>query len=268
MLDAHAFSQKQRRFIFHKILGEILMLTFTADFRRVIGFLIITAALTFAVSAQDLTTDAKINSTEENAGSAAQLDDNALNAKNEFGVFGGFAPDIPRLFSGSRKSSYGEISFRYSRRLATTKNLAIKYQFDAIPLAVLNYRTERLIQTAPTTIYTRDRETAYAAGITPLSFQLNFRRRTKIQPFITAGAGLLIFGKKIPDDRSSLRPDRVGRRLNFTPFFGGGAEFLTDNGRAYTVGFKFHHISNNSTANINPGFDQNFFYFGYTFKKF
>lgn len=245
------------------------MQIFFADFRRVIGFLIVTAALTFAVSAQNLTTDEKINSTEENAGSAAQIDDDALNAKNEFAVLGGFAPDMPRIISGSRESSFGHIAFRYSRRLATTKNLAIKYQFDAIPLAFLRYRTERLIQTAPNAFsYNRDRETAYGAGFTPLSFQLNFRRRTKIQPFITAGAGLLIFNKKLPDDRSNLRPNQVGRRLNFTPFFGGGVDFLTDNGRAYTVGFKFHHISNNSTANINPGFDQNFFYFGYTFKRF
>ncbi len=243
------------------------MQIFYNGFRRVVGFLIITAAFAFAVSAQNTTTDAKINSNEESSG-AAQLDDDALNAKNEFGIFGGFAPDIPRLFSGSRRSSYAEIDLRYSRRLATTKNLAIKYQFDFVPLAVLNYRVERLIQTTPTTIYNRDRETAYAIGITPASFQLNFRRRTKIQPFITAGAGLLIFGKKVPDDRSPLRPGQVGRRLNFTPFFGGGAEFLSNDGRAYTVGFKFHHISNNSTATINPGFDQNYFYFGYTFKKF
>lgn len=244
------------------------MQIFFTHLRRAAGFLMVAASFTFAVSAQSLTTDAQVNA-GENASGAAQIDDTVLNAKNEFAVWGGFAPDIPRLFSGSRKSSFGEIGFRYSRRLATTENLALKYQVDLIPLAVINYRVERLIRTGPNTFdYNRNRETAYAAGITPVSFQLNFRRRTKVQPFITAGAGLLIFGKKIPDDRSSLRPNQVGRRLNFTPQGGGGVDFLTDDGRAYTVGFKFHHISNNSTANINPGFDQNFFYFGYTFKKF
>lgn len=243
------------------------MRNFSADFRRVIGFLIVTAAFALPALAQDFTDTTKEAATDAEV-TKAQTSDDALNAKNEFGVFGGFAPNIPRLFSGSRRSSYAEIDLRYSRRLATSKNLAIKYQFDFVPLAVLNYPVERLLQISPTVIYNRDHQTAYAIGITPASFQLNFRRRTKFQPFITAGAGLLIFGRKVPDDRSPLRPDRVGRRLNFTPFFGGGAEFLTDNGRAYTVGFKFHHISNNSTANINPGFDQNYFYVGYTFKKF
>lgn len=244
------------------------MRLFFASVRRVTGFLMIAAALTLTALAQDFAETAN-SSTDSAAVARAQLSDEALNAKNEFAVLGGFAPDIPRLFSGSRRSSYGEIDLRYTRRLATSKNLAIKYQFDFVPLAVISYRADRLVRLSPTTLTTdRERQTAYAIGITPASFQLNFRRRTKFQPFITAGAGLLIFGRQIPDDRSAVRPDQVGRRLNFTPFFGGGAEFLTDSGRAYTVGFKFHHISNNSTASINPGFDQNYFYFGYTFKKF
>ena len=149
------------------------------------------------------------------------------------------------------------------------ENLAIKYQIDLIPVAIINYRRERFIQLSPTTfIFDRDRTTAYATGLTPVNFQLNFRRRNKIQPFITAEAGLLVFNKSIPDDRSLLLPNQRGRQFNYTLAGGGGVEFLTESARSYTVGFKFHHISNASTGNINPGFDQNLFYFGYTFKKF
>lgn len=240
-----------------------------AGFRRVISLFVVAAFFTLTAAAQNFTDVLKSDSIEKNA-RAVQLSDDALNAKNEFAVWGAIAPDIPRLFSGSRKSSFGAVGLRYSRRLATTENLALKYQFDLISFAVINYRTERLYRTAPNVFdYDRDRDTAYAAGITPVSFQLNFRRRTRIQLFVTAGAGLLTFGKKIPDDRSPFRPNQVGRRLNFTPQGGGGVDFLSADGeRTYTVGFKFHHISNNSTANINPGFDQNLFYFGYTFKRF
>lgn len=236
--------------------------------RRVISLFIIAAVFTLTISAQSFADKQKNDSAEETGGAAAQTDD-AFNRKNEFAVWSGFAPDIPRVFGGSRRSTFAEVGFRYSRRLATTENLALKYQVDVIPLAVINYRVERLVRTSATTLgYDRSRETAYAAGLTPVNFQLNFRRRTKIQPFLTAEAGLLIFGKKIPDDRSALRPNQVGRRLNFTLAAGGGVEFATEDARSYTVGFKFHHISNNSSANINPGFDQNLFYFGYTFKKF
>lgn len=238
----------------------------SAAFLRAASFFIIVAVCASLASAQEFS-GGNSNSTKTELTKAVQVDE-SLDKKNEFAVWSGFAPDIPRLFSGSRKSSFGEVGFRYSRRIATTENVAIKYQFDAIPLAILNYRVERLFRTSPTTFtFNRDRETAYAAGITPVSFQANFRRRSKIQPFLTASAGLLIFGKKIPDDRSPLRPNQVGRRLNFTLAGGGGVEFMTDDARSYTVGFKFHHISNSSTGNINPGFDQNLFYFGYTFKK-
>lgn len=245
------------------------MRNFSADFRRVIGLLTVLTAFSFTAFAQNLTDESKNNATDESVSSAAQTDD-ALDKKNELSVWGGFAPDIPRVFGGSRKSTFGEIGFRYSRRIATTENLALKYQVDFIPLAVINYRQERIFRgIAPNTFtVARDRTTAYGAGLTPVNLQLNFRRRTKIQPFITAEAGLLIFNKKIPDDRSPLRPNQVGRQFNFTLAGGGGVEFATDDAKSYIVGFKFHHISNASTGNINPGFDQNLFYFGYTFKKF
>ena len=244
------------------------MQKFAADFRRVASFFIITAALTLTASAQKFSGEPKSDLTEEAIAGAAQTDD-AFDRKNEFSVWGGFAPDIPRVFGGSRKSTFGEIGLRYSRRIATTENLALKYQIDFIPLAIINYEQERIFRLTPTTIdVDRDSTTAYGAGLTPINFQLNFRRRSKIQPFITAEAGLLIFNKPIPDDRSPLRPNQVGRQFNFTLAGGGGVEFLTDDARSYTVGFKFHHISNASTGNINPGFDQNLFYFGYTFKKF
>ncbi|MCY7347161.1 MAG: hypothetical protein LH614_13185, partial [Pyrinomonadaceae bacterium] len=94
------------------------MLNFTVDFRRVIAFFIITAAFTLTAYAQTLTerqnSRQKNNSTEETGG-AAQNDD-VFDRKNELAVWGGFAPDIPRVFGGSRPSTFGEIGLRYSRR--------------------------------------------------------------------------------------------------------------------------------------------------------
>jgi hypothetical protein len=135
-------------------------------------------------------------------------------------------------------------------------------------LAFINYERQRVVQITPTTPgIERERETVYGVGFTPVGLQLNFRRKKKVQPFISMGAGIIFFAKSVPDDRSPLFPDRRGRQFNFTTSGGVGVEFATKTERAYTVGFKFHHISNASTGNINPGFDQNLFYFGYTFKK-
>lgn len=240
----------------------------SADCLRVVSIFIVIAAFALAAAAQDLSDGQKNDSTGASAINRAQTgEDYAFDKKNAFSVWGGFAPDTPSVFNGARRSKLGEIGLRYSRRIFTTENLAIKYQIDFIPFAVINYRHQRLLQTTPTSVYDRERETAYAVGLTPVNFQLNFRRKNKIQPFITTEGSFLIFGRKIPDDRSPLRPGEVGRRLNFQLAVGGGVEFLTANARSYTAGFRFNHISNNSTANINPGFDHNLFYFGYTFKK-
>jgi len=241
----------------------------SADFLRAVSLFIIISVCASLVAAQEFSTSRKNDSTGESVAGAAQSDA-GFDKKNELAVWGGFAPDTPRVFGGSRRSTFGEIGLRYSRRIATTENLALKYQIDFIPLAIINYKRERLFPgIAPTSIVVdRSEQTAYGAGLTPVNFQLNFRRKSKIQPFITAEAGLLFFNKSIPDDRSPLRPNQRGRQFNYTLAGGGGVEFLTSDARSYTVGFKFHHISNASTGNINPGFDQNLFYFGYTFRKF
>jgi hypothetical protein len=247
------------------------MRKFPAVFRRAVSIFIFTAAFTTAAFSQEVTDNQTIQKNDSGAETfaAAKQTNNASDDKNELSVWGAFAPDIPRVFSGSRRSSFGEIGFQYARRIASSRNVALKYTIDAIPLAILSYRQEKLIQIAPNTFaYDRSRVTAYGVSLTPVGFQLNFLRQRKIQPFITANAGMISFNKSVPDDRSPLRPDRRGRQFNFTLAGGGGVEFLTEEARSFRIGFKFHHISNASTGNINPGFDQNLFYFGYTFKKF
>lgn len=207
------------------------------------------------------------NSPGETVVAPAQTSD-ASDAKNELSVQGGFAPDIPRVFGGSRPSKFGFAALRYTRHLIGSENVALKYTIDFIPLAVINYEQQQIVRTAPNAfVVQRNDRTVYGIGLTPVGFQLNFRRQKKVQPFLTASAGLIHFAKTIPDDRSPVRPNQFGRQFNYTLAGGGGVEFLMDSGKSFTAGFKFHHISNASTGNINPGFDQNLFYIGYTFKK-
>lgn len=187
-------------------------------------------------------------------------------AKNELSVMGGFAPESLN-FGTSRNSNFGFAAVRYSRRIAASDNVALKYQVDFVPLALINYNDEAVVQTTPTFVVARNRRTVYGAGLNPVGLQLNFRRQAKVQPFVGLNLGLIYFAKSIPDDRSAFFPERRGARLNFASSAGGGVEFAGENDNAYSVGFKFQHISNASRGNINPGFNQTLFYFGYTFKK-
>jgi hypothetical protein len=231
-------------------------------------FIFVSACVSFTF-AQDSAVEQEINSTSETSSVSRKQDDSDdSDKKNELTMLAAFAPDMPTPFGGARESSFMEVAFRYSRVLAANDNLALKYHIDAIPFAMIAYKRELFYQSGPNSFFAlHPGSKSYAFGVTPVGFQLNFRRKAKVQPFLTAEAGLLIFNKPIPDDRTSLFPNRAGKNLNFTLAGGGGLEFPTNSGRSYILGFKFHHISNASTGNINPGFDQNLFYFGYTFKK-
>ncbi len=89
------------------------MRNFFADYRRVIGFLFVTAAFSVSAFAQNYTEPTKNTTVDK---SADQDTTNVRNDKNEFSVWAAYAPDIPRLFSGSRHSTFGEIGFQYARR--------------------------------------------------------------------------------------------------------------------------------------------------------
>jgi hypothetical protein len=45
---------------------------------------------------------------------------------------------------------------------------------------------------------------------------------------------------------------------------GGGVQWKTGARRAWTVGYRYHHVSNGYRADVNPGFDSNLFYIGFS----
>jgi len=176
--------------------------------------------------------------------------------KNELSVWGGFAPAV-RVFepTGGRSwnSTFGIAALRYARRFNNSDWVNLKYTIDAVPLAILNYPDT--VATPPGR--TRKRETRYAFGVAPVGLQANFRPRKKLQPFLGLSLGLLVFNKTTPND--------FGTKLNFSTEGGAGVEYRLANRKAITVGYKFYHISNASRGVVNPGYDAQLLYLGYTF---
>lgn len=251
---------------FDKETEENFMRRTSAGFSFIIVAFLITIFAVLSAFAQQKTVDATRQSGFAGGETAfAQTAADDFDAKNELSVLGGFAS---RALGNLRKSNFGFAAVRYSRRIASSDSLALKYQIDFLPLAVIEYDKQLVTQTAPATFAVRnERTTAYGAGFSPVGLQLNFRRRNKIQPFAAVNAGLIYFNKSIPDDRTATFPNRFGTHLNFATNAGGGVEFASESSSAVTVGYKFQHISNASRGNINPGFNQNILYVGYTFKK-
>lgn len=185
--------------------------------------------------------------------------------KNELSVWGGFSPDSSTVIKGTGRTPdarFGVVAVRYARRFNNNDSVNLKYTADVIPAAFLSYPDFRIVQTSQNTIGIEpERRTAYGFGITPLGLQINFRPRKKIQPFIESSGGFIYFDKQIP-------ANGLGTHFAFTADVGGGAEFQLKDNRAFTVGYKYYHISNGNRGVTNPGFDNNLFYVGYTFKKF
>lgn len=182
--------------------------------------------------------------------------------KNEFTVWGGFSPDSSTLIKGTGRvedARFGVVAFRYARRFNNSDKVNLKYTADVVPVAFLNYRDIE-IQGSPTSlpfVVSSVRPTRYGFGASPLGIQANFRPRKKVQPFIEATGGFLYLNKRTPNF--------VGTRFQFTADVGGGIEFKLKEKRAFTVGYKYFHISNGNRGIQNPGFDNNLIYVGYTF---
>jgi len=93
--------------------------------------------------------------------------------------------------------------------------------------------------------------TVYGAGANPLGVQGNIGNR-RIQPFASGSLGFLYFTRQVPVVGSS--------QFNYNITIGFGMQFLLRSKRSVSVGWKYHHLSNNYQARLNPGIDSGVFY--------
>ena len=211
------------------------------------------ALLVFVSAASDAQEVARLAETEEGAAGAHQRGVYGMErAANEYGAWGGGSFSSPTLIGSTERVRLGLVAFRYARVLARGDNLALKYTLDAVPLASMSFPSFEATAGGVRGV----RKTITGAGLSPVGFQLNFRRRERVQPFAQASGGFLYFGEPVPDAR--------GAQFNFTGDFGGGVQWKTGPRRAWTVGYRYHHVSNGYRADVNPGFDSNLFYVGFS----
>ncbi len=188
------------------------------------------------------------------AGAVAQTD--LARGTNEVSVWGGFSPNSPRNIGVTGDRKLFTLNLQYDRVLFTTGDVAWKYMGEVVPVALITQHPETLRLPSGGTLTLGSNKTVYGAGITPLGAQCNFLRTRKVQPFLSANGGLLYFTDQVPVVNSS--------QFNFTFSFGAGVQIFRGNRNALTLGYRYHHISNDETAPRNPGVDSNLFYVGYS----
>ena len=176
---------------------------------------------------------------------------------NEFGIWGAISFDSPTLIGTTTSARFGNVGLRYGRVLAASKTVAFEWTIDAVPLAILSNDRFTLVPTGSGGfLVQKTRKSVFGAGLSPIGLKFNFRRQHRVQPFASSTGGFLYFREDVPVSGA--------KRFNFTFDVGGGIQIINDSRRAFTIGYKYQHISNGGTSPINPGVDVQIVYAGFS----
>lgn len=185
--------------------------------------------------------------------------------KEIFGEFGS-APFNPTNFNGPTEyNASGRemhlLRIRFGQIIGTKGLVTYQYFFSSAPVAIFTKNEVKnpdfISETETPEVKPTIRQTSWGFGIQPVNFRFLFFPKSRLKPFAQVGAGLLFTNKAVPVPNT--------RRINFTGDFGGGIQYFATRRSAVTFGYKYFHISNANTGQINPGYNASTFYFGYSF---
>jgi hypothetical protein len=136
---------------------------------------------------------------------------------------------------------------------------AITYTMEFVPLAVIERTSPNSVNCWDEPgfhVCRRDVSARVAVGFggSPIGVRAYWKRAGRLKIHTAAAVGALVFSSEVPTYNA--------RCLNLTLAVGTGVEILTRGGRAISIGYKFHHLSNVGTAPVNPGLDANIVYVG------
>jgi opacity protein-like surface antigen len=165
-------------------------------------------------------------------------------AYSEYTFWLGGSFENGHAFSSTVGARNYQLESRYERLIYWREPFAVRWVFEAIPLALVRDP------------HTRNGHRAYAYGVggSPIGAQVNFVHYRHIEPFLTSGGGFLYFNHRMFG---------TTQQFNFTAQLGGGVQLFTSSRRtAIDLGYKYHHISNANLGNQNPGLDSHMLFVG------
>ena len=183
---------------------------------------------------------------------------------SEFGIWGGASAGNPHLIGITSDRQLSVLGFRYGHLIFDTRPVSLEYTLDVIPVEILRQPTYVACDTNPIIFPTgfcqTGHETVYGGGLNPLGLKLNFLREHRLQPIIASTAGLVASVRPIPVDIPE------GTQFNFTFDFQAGFQlYNSDHSHAWTLAYKYQHISNAYRHSLNPGVDLHVITLGFSF---
>lgn len=113
------------------------------------------------------------------------------------------------------------------------------------------------LELVPLMAFVRDGGNTLAVG-TNLVYEHHFAARGRVLPVWQIGAGFLYADDPVPDGET---------QHNFSVLTGLGVEVLLGNRSAVSIGYRFHHVSNANTGNVNPGVNAHSVILGVSFYR-
>lgn len=217
--------------------------------------------------------------------------------RNTIGVLAAYSPDSSHILLGyAENRQLVNVGVSYSRRLFLNRILEWQYDGEILPVALESDPLEAYVdeQTSPTpatytgtlpsrpiacspmsstysvtfndatysgteTVYCSGRQWNIGEAVSPVGMQWNFLTRRRIQPLVDGHGGYMYSTHPIPIGGAGS--------FNFTFDLGAGIEVFRTKTQSIRAEYRYHHISNDNTANQNPGIDSGLFQVSYCFGR-
>jgi opacity protein-like surface antigen len=154
----------------------------------------------------------------------------------------------------------GMPTFTFTNVSSSPTGLACTSSTTTQTFSLYQIPTQTLVGTETVvSVFSCTRRWVIGEAISPIGFQWNFMPRKKLQPIVVGHGGYMYSTQPIPIDNAGS--------FNFTFDLGAGFELFQTKGRSIRAEYRYHHISNHSTAEENPGIDNGVFQLTYSFGR-
>jgi opacity protein-like surface antigen len=216
---------------------------------------------------------------------------------NSFGFLFAYSNDSSHIIMGyAEQRKLLHIGADYSRKLILNRYLNWQYDAEILPVALEsdpltkvvevetspNQATQTLTGLSPMiscapytlnysevvngvtyagtqTITCSGRQWTIGEAFSPVGMRWNFRPTHPIQPFLEGHGGYMYTTHPIPIAQAGS--------FNFTFDFGAGIEWYRTPHQSMRFEWRYHHISDHDTTDINPGIDNGLFQVTYVFGR-
>lgn len=174
-----------------------------------------------------------------------------ISKKQEFLIVTGYSPSSIKFLGKTPDASASLLKLEY--REQTSKLFfgnPIYYQFGIIPFIEFDY---------PKRDENGRMDIVKGFGISPIGLGINNSVSKILSYSLYTYGGVILVDKRFPTDE--------GRKLNYTLSLSIDGIYKASKYFSFSLGYKFHHISNAQTGAENPGIDSNFITFSLILSK-